>query len=156
MFYRWLHQIVETACGVRRNVRVSNKLLTFLQTCFNHLEQPSHTGIMTQMGLNAGPYHARISGLAVSFTAKLTDEEKEMQDGDIIAAAGMMWCLAKAVMPSEIMEHLESVLQEGGLPRMATRNVPAGNQYFISAITLLIIYCKYRRGLSPRLQRQGL
>ena len=61
--------------------------------------------------------------------------EMILQDSDCIAAAGMFWRLAKGFLPSEVIEPLEVALQDGGLPRMATRNVEEGMFliYYLSA-----------------------
>lgn len=44
-----------------------------------------------QFGWNAGPRHARVFGLAKSFTKDLDDETKISHDTDIIAAMNLVW-----------------------------------------------------------------
>ena len=110
---------------------------------------------MVQMGLNAGPMHARVSGWAVSFTANLSASELEMQDSDIIAAVGMAWRLSVAALPSEIIQPIEDVLKEEGLPRMATQNVGEGS-YIIHQSNSSNTDFLYRVGIQAQFQQQAV
>ena len=81
---------------------------------------------MVQLGWNAGPRHARVWGLAVSYRKKLDEEVKASHDQDAIALVTLTWSLAKANLPAQVIEHIEACLKESGLPRIATRNIPDG------------------------------
>lgn len=81
---------------------------------------------MVQVGWNAGPRHARVWGLAKSFSRKIDKETMTGRDEDAIALLTLCWSLAKASMPAEVMDVLEASLKESGMPRIATRNVPEG------------------------------
>ena len=84
---------------------------------------------MTQIGLNQGPRHARISSLAISFTGKHrldSDDTKALNDKAVIAAAGMFWLIAKSALPKEIIAATEAALVSNDMPRMATPHVKEG------------------------------
>lgn len=67
------------------------------------------------------------------------------RDEDAIALMTLCWSLAKASMPSEVMDDLEDSLKKSGMPRIATRNVPEGKIYTcLQGIWLLInLGCGY-------------
>jgi len=94
--------------------------------------QPTHPGTMAQIGLNAGPRHCRVSGFAVSFCKKLDKGTMISRDVDAIGAVSVSWALVCALMPSDVVSHVEECLRHEGLPRLATRNVEEGR--------ILIIY----------------
>lgn len=98
-------------------------LILFSQ--YNKL-QPTHPGAMTQLGLNLGPRHARVLGWAKSFTKKLDSSDMALHDLDCIGAVSITWSILQAVMPQEIIIHVNSCLAGYGLPRIATRNVAGG------------------------------
>jgi hypothetical protein len=81
---------------------------------------------MVQVGWNAGPWHARVWGLAKSFNRKIDRDTMVERDEDAIALMTLCWSLAKASMPGEVMNVLEDSLKESGMPRIAMRNVPEG------------------------------
>ncbi len=83
---------------------------------------------MAQIGLNNGARHARVSGYAVSLTGKLSGNQdlKVMQDEAVIAAAGMTWLMAKAALPSEVIDATDEALIEYDMPQMATQRVNEG------------------------------
>ena len=63
----------------------------------------------------------------------------------------LCWSLAKASIPGEVMDVLEDSLKEGGMPRIATRNVPEGKIHICMCSIWLIInlgceYCLYLEG----------
>lgn len=87
---------------------------------------------MVQIGLNAGPQHARVSGFAVSYTKALDNRAKQLHDEDVIGAVSLVWQLIKTVSPSEITEHVEKKLTEEGLPSIAIPNVAEGTSSSIS------------------------
>jgi hypothetical protein len=82
---------------------------------------------MAQIGLNAGPRHCRVSGFAKSFSKKLDKDTMIERDLDAIAAVSIFWSLVRALMPSEVVSHVEECLKHEGLPRLATRNVEEGH-----------------------------
>ncbi|KAJ7436557.1 hypothetical protein FB451DRAFT_1061694, partial [Mycena latifolia] len=89
-------------------------------------------GSMVQFGWNAGPRHARVFGLAKSFTKDLDDSTKIDHDNDIIAATTVVWGVAKAWLPTDITEAIDSQLAESGMPRIASRNdYPPGTGFQI-------------------------
>jgi hypothetical protein len=81
---------------------------------------------MVQIGWNAGPHHAKVFGLAKSFTKKLDKDTLIDRDEDAVAALSIFWALVRALMPSEVVEHVEECLEKEGLPHLATRNVDEG------------------------------
>lgn len=130
--YATLNDIVVTAIGVRRDQRVSTDLLR-IDVFVLKLFKPTHGGSFAQIGWNAGPRHARVFGLAKSFSKKLSSATMIDQDEDCIGALTLFWSLLQVKMPSEIMSAVQSSLEESGLPSLATRNVPEGGYviYFI-------------------------
>ncbi|KAF8804648.1 hypothetical protein BYT27DRAFT_7225275 [Phlegmacium glaucopus] len=101
--YTWLSDIVDTACGCRRNIR------------------PTHPGHMSQVGLNLGPRHARVLGWAKSYTQSLDKTACFNHDQDAIGAASISWSLFQAAMPQEVVSPVYEALSEAGLPCIATR-----------------------------------
>ncbi|KAJ7067734.1 hypothetical protein B0H15DRAFT_771638, partial [Mycena belliarum] len=83
-------------------------------------------GKMVQVGFNAGPRHARVWGLAKSYTKNLDDTTKAKHDNDIIAASTAVWAAAKTWLPSNITDKIDHELKAAGMPRIATRNVEEG------------------------------
>jgi hypothetical protein len=79
-----------------------------------------------QLGWNAGPRHARVWGLAKSFTKKLNSSDMTEHDADAIALLTLCWSQAKTHMLTEIMGEIEKNFEESNLPRIATRNIPEG------------------------------
>ncbi|KAJ7511958.1 hypothetical protein B0H11DRAFT_1700203, partial [Mycena galericulata] len=80
-------------------------------------------GHMAQIGWNAGPRHARVFGLAKSYTKNLDDKTKIDHDHDAIAAANIVWGVSKTWFPTDTINNIEKKLSESGMPRIATRNV---------------------------------
>jgi len=93
--------------------------------------QPTHPGKMTQLGLNLGPRHARVLGWAKSFTKNLNNSDMALHDLDCIGAVSVTWSILQAVMPQEIIGHVNDCLAGYGLPRIATQNVAEGEQLYI-------------------------
>ncbi|KAJ7065950.1 hypothetical protein B0H15DRAFT_794486, partial [Mycena belliarum] len=87
-------------------------------------------GAIVQLGWNAGPHHARVFGLAKSYTKKLDKTAAAMHDEDAIAAIALTWGFCKALLPTDVMDEIEGCLDAAGLPRMATRQVEEGPQIF--------------------------
>lgn len=81
---------------------------------------------MTQAGFNLGPRHARVLGYAKSFTKSLSEEEKEIQDQDVIGAGSLMWSLIQSHMPKEVVDEVKSSLAQKGMPSIATAHVSPG------------------------------
>ena len=100
---------------------------------------------MVQTGYNTGPRHARAFGHAVSFTKKLDEETKELRDQDIVAAGSLLWNLILSRMPADVLEEVETSLQESGLPTLSTQRVPDGRFREIDNNKLLtMIFCAVR------------
>ncbi|KAJ7080141.1 hypothetical protein B0H15DRAFT_787348, partial [Mycena belliarum] len=74
------------------------------------------------LGRNAGPHHARILGLAQSYTKKLDKTAATMHE-DAIAAIALTWGFCKALLPTDVMDEIEGCLDAAGLLRMATRYI---------------------------------
>ncbi|KDR73907.1 hypothetical protein GALMADRAFT_21621, partial [Galerina marginata CBS 339.88] len=110
-FYAWLKAVVDEACRERRNPY--------------HL-QPTHAGHISQVGLNNGPWHARVIGLAKSYTKHLDTVTQIEHDREVIGAVSITWSIIRSVMPREVLEHVDDCLERYGLPRLATRNVAPG------------------------------
>ncbi|KAJ7913416.1 hypothetical protein B0H13DRAFT_1612584, partial [Mycena leptocephala] len=83
-------------------------------------------GRMVQIGWNAGPRHARVFGLAKSFTKNLDEETKTAHDHDAIAATNIVWGAAKTWLPTDVTNGIDVALSETGMPRIATYNVSEG------------------------------
>ncbi|KAJ6467425.1 hypothetical protein C8R45DRAFT_838483, partial [Mycena sanguinolenta] len=86
-------------------------------------------GRMVQIGWNAGPYHARVFGLAKSFNKNLDDESKTEHDHDAIAAVNIVWGAAKTWLPTDVTSNIDDTLAKSGMPRIATRNVSEGTGF---------------------------
>ncbi|KAI0315737.1 hypothetical protein OF83DRAFT_1061567 [Amylostereum chailletii] len=92
-----------------------------------HASQPTHNGQLVQLGWNAGPRHAHIWGLAVSYTARSLEEHTyKAHDQDAVAALSLAWAFVDKLMPAEIVEPVDRELEALGMPRMATRHVGEG------------------------------
>jgi hypothetical protein len=76
---------------------------------------------MVQLGWNTGPRHAKVYGLAKSFSNKLDKDTMIDRDGGAVAALSIFWALVRALMPSEVVLHVEKCLETEGLPHLATR-----------------------------------
>ncbi|KAJ7024983.1 hypothetical protein C8F04DRAFT_968331, partial [Mycena alexandri] len=83
-------------------------------------------GKLVQVGFNAGPRHARVFGLAKSYTKPLDDTTKIEHDNDIIAATTTIWAAAKTWLPTDITHRIDCELEKHSMPRIATRNVGEG------------------------------
>lgn len=81
---------------------------------------------MVQLGWNAGPRHARVWGLAKSFTRALPNDVKLRRDRDAVAMLSMVWGIIRTHMPRDSVDKMETVLENVGMPSMATRTVDAG------------------------------
>ncbi|KAJ6613652.1 hypothetical protein B0H10DRAFT_2191846 [Mycena sp. CBHHK59/15] len=104
----WVQHTVDVATEERRNVR------------------PDHLGKMVQVGYNAGPRHAHVFGCPKSYNKNLDEDTKINHDHDVIAAVNIVWAASKAWLPTDITDNIETHLRENDLPRIATRNIPAG------------------------------
>ncbi|KAF8177336.1 hypothetical protein K438DRAFT_1606496, partial [Mycena galopus ATCC 62051] len=91
-----------------------------------------HPGTMVQVGWNTGPRHARVFGLAKSYTRNLDHETAIDHDRDVIAAMTLTWSLAKSLLPTEMIAEVTAAVGETGLPKMATRNIGEGTGYRMS------------------------
>ncbi|KAF8228619.1 hypothetical protein L208DRAFT_1111945, partial [Tricholoma matsutake] len=69
-----------------------------------------HDGEMVQIGWNAGPWHARVWGLAKSFRRKIDHSTMVEQDENAVGLLTLCWSLAKASIPTDITEVLENQL----------------------------------------------
>ncbi|KAG8923024.1 hypothetical protein FRC02_011447 [Tulasnella sp. 418] len=112
--YELMDSLVMEAINDRRNVR------------------PQHDGSMIQVGWNAGPRHARVFGLAKSYTKKLDETKKAQRDSNIVAAFSVMWNMSKAFLPAEVTKAGEDALRSTGMPALATRHVREGLGYQFS------------------------
>jgi hypothetical protein len=128
LLYGWLSGVAATACGERRNVRVRPSLYRLLSLTRYSQIQPTHPGTLVQVGWNAGPRHARVFGLAKSYTKILDPASMANHDEDAIAAMTLTWGVCKSLLPTEVMDEIERSLEREGLPRIATRNV-ADSEY---------------------------
>lgn len=84
---------------------------------------------MVQSGWNTGPRSARVFGLAISYTRKLSDADKRIHDTDVVGLAGIMWSMMSTIMPAELISDTEKILAETCLPRFATRHVSEGELF---------------------------
>lgn len=95
-------------------------------TTHPHTVQPTHPGVLVQIGFNAGPRHARVFGLAKSYTVKIDHKSAVSHDEDAIAAMTLAWALSKSLFPTRVLAEIESCLSSADLPRIATRNIEEG------------------------------
>ena len=79
---------------------------------------------MVQFGWNSGPRHARVFGLAKSFTKDLDDKTMVDHDTDIIAATTVVWGIAKAWLPTDITGTIDTQLAASQMPRIASLMSP--------------------------------
>ncbi|KAF5367254.1 hypothetical protein D9757_011697 [Collybiopsis confluens] len=107
-FYRWLVNVIDYACDVRRNQR------------------PNHPGQMTQVGLSMGSRHKRRGPASAK---QYGWAKKTAHDEDVIAASGIMWSLTTMMMPAEVTEPVVKTLSELDIPRLATRYVQPGKGF---------------------------
>ena len=84
------------------------------------LFKPSHPGKLVQVGMNMGARHARVLGWAKSYTKKLDGQVMVEHDLDAVGALSIMWSLVQSIMPSEVLDQVDSCLTAVGLPRLAT------------------------------------
>lgn len=124
LLYNWLRNVVDEACRVRNNVRVSiHGVIIWLPA---NAMQPQHSGIMTQAGLNMGQRNARVLGPALSYNKKLnlSTEECVAHDSDVIGATSLFWNIIASTVPTEVTAEVEKSLED--LPRLHTRNIAEG------------------------------
>ncbi|KAJ7923310.1 hypothetical protein B0H13DRAFT_1602742, partial [Mycena leptocephala] len=91
-----------------------------------------HPGKMVQVGWNAGPRHARIFGLAISYTKKLDKATVVDHDLDTIGTLTLLWSIVKSLLPAETIDGVTAAVGEIGLPKLATHNVSEGTGYRLS------------------------
>ncbi|KAA1467875.1 hypothetical protein DENSPDRAFT_770300, partial [Dentipellis sp. KUC8613] len=83
-------------------------------------------GTLVQLGWNAGPRHARVWGLAKSYTKSYDQPTREAKDHDAVAALSLFWRFLEACMPQELIDPVSSELKAAGMPKLATRDIEAG------------------------------
>jgi len=110
---------------------------------------------MVQLGWNAGPRNATIWGLAKSYVRKLDMDTMISRDEDIIAVISLFWSLVKAVMPTDVTDHIEQCLSSSGLPTIATQNVDEGECAY-SMLLQCDMLTLSRCGLQARAGRQNI
>ncbi|KAJ3507943.1 hypothetical protein NMY22_g16778 [Coprinellus aureogranulatus] len=103
-----------------------------MATCNRRNVRPTHPGVMVQIGINMGPRHAKVLGYAKSFTRKLSAEQMAAQDTDLIGAISLLWNLARAYLPEEVIAEITAFLDSVDYPPLATRNIPAGTDFTIT------------------------
>jgi hypothetical protein len=113
---------------------------------FSAIAQPTHDGMMVQLGWNAGPRHAHVWGLAKSYMKNLGEETKAEHDKDAVALMSLCWNIAKATLPVEVTRHIEKLLAEHSLPHIAAHGALEG----LGAFLLLYIYITEPYNISYR------
>lgn len=93
---------------------------------------------MVQVGWNAGPCHARIFGLAISYTKKLDKATVVDHDLDTIGTLTLLWSIVKSLLPAETIDGVTAAVGEIGLPKLATHNVSEGVLHALSQSLSLI------------------
>lgn len=91
--------------------------------------QPDHPGQLVQIGWNTGARHKRSFGPGWSFkgpSSKLAAEVRLPYDSDAVGVSSMLWYLARSCLPDEVINPIETALNESCLPRMATLTIPEG------------------------------
>ncbi|TFK16406.1 hypothetical protein FA15DRAFT_607389, partial [Coprinopsis marcescibilis] len=69
-----------------------------------------HPGSMVQVGLNMGPWHARVFGYAASFTRKLTPETMQGEDNNLIGAMSLCWNMFRKFVPLDVTDEVVAFL----------------------------------------------
>lgn len=81
---------------------------------------------MIQAGYNAGSHDPpRFFGLVNNLrqkAKKLPDQIRKEKDLDIIGVFSLFWHLVRAHAPTEIIQHVETKLEESGMPDMAGKD----------------------------------
>ncbi|KAL1739927.1 hypothetical protein HDZ31DRAFT_3425, partial [Schizophyllum fasciatum] len=89
-------------------------------------------GLMTQIGANNGPRHARVAGYAISHkTAKHSKDERIAQDHAALNAMAFVWALANRGIITEVIQDVNDGLDRDWVPDLGTRNVPGGLGYTV-------------------------
>ncbi|KAJ7254010.1 hypothetical protein B0H12DRAFT_1017183, partial [Mycena haematopus] len=91
-----------------------------------------HPGKMVQSGFTAGPRHAHVFGPGKCYTKKIDSATAIDHDIDTIGAFTLAWNIARAILPTEIIDKTTEAVGEIGLPTISTRNVAAGTGYRLS------------------------
>lgn len=73
-----------------------------------------------------GPRHARLLGWAKSFTAKLSEQNRYIEDTDALGAVSLFWNVILSIMPKEVIQEILDYLKREKLPNIATRDIPEG------------------------------
>lgn len=81
---------------------------------------------MVQVGLNLGPWHARVLGLAKSYKKNLDSSVMQAHDIDAVGALSLFWGLIQNFMPSEVVDETNHQLASYKLPQLTTRNLSPG------------------------------
>ncbi|KAJ7825277.1 hypothetical protein B0H14DRAFT_2369054 [Mycena olivaceomarginata] len=134
--YAWLSGVIETASSERRNVR------------------PTHPGVMTQAGYNAGPCHARIFGLAKSYNKVLDPATMVQHDEDVISAMSLTWSVCRSFLPTNLISKIDGYLDNARMPTMATQNVEPGVGYRLTFQGKELIFPNFERGPSEFIMSQ--
>ena len=81
---------------------------------------------MIQIGWNLGPRHARVLGLAKSYSKILDQKTAVEHDEDAIGLLAIMWGLVKGLMPSDVTTEVIETLHNISAPQMGSRLVEPG------------------------------
>ena len=78
----------------------------------------------------------QVSGCEKSFRKKLDKGMMIEHDLDVIATVSIFWSLVQALMPSEVVSHVEECLKHEGLPCLAACGVDEGHISIICSPSL--------------------
>ncbi|KAL1747425.1 hypothetical protein HDZ31DRAFT_32054, partial [Schizophyllum fasciatum] len=104
-------------------------------------------GLMTQVGANNGPRHARVAGYAISYnTTKLSKDERIAHDHAALNALAFVWALADRSIITEVIRDVSDGLDREWVPDLGTRNVPGGLGYTVYVNGLYHTFPLRKRG----------
>ncbi|KAJ7787208.1 hypothetical protein B0H14DRAFT_2399805, partial [Mycena olivaceomarginata] len=113
-----------------------------------------HPGVMTQAGYNAGPRHARIFGLAKSYTKVLDSATMVQHDKDVISAMSLTWSVCRSFLPTNLISKINGYLENARMPTMATRNVEPGLGYWLTFQGKELVFPNFEHGPSEFIMSQ--
>ena len=96
-----------------------------------------------QYGWNAGPRHARIFGLIKNIKKKLSGEERDKHDQNVLGTFALTWNLLTVALPKEVILPTQIAISEANLPVMASQgDIQSQSPFLHEHPVLLIFYMK--------------
>ncbi|KAI6149926.1 hypothetical protein BKA82DRAFT_23439 [Pisolithus tinctorius] len=82
---------------------------------------PNHCGTLVQYEWNTGAHHAHAFGPVCNIKRKLSGEEQEEHDRQILGVFALSWNLLAATLPKEVINPTHAAISAAGLPAMASQ-----------------------------------